>query len=105
MRGPRGGAFSASTDFCIFCSADFLMSAIMVTLFFGGWLRPFPNIAWLSFLGLIPGWGGAWLLPNLIGPAKIAAHEFQGELLKQIIRRVRVPQSVPAHCAASRLPW
>ena len=22
------------------------------------------------FLGLIPGWGGAWLLPNLIGPAK-----------------------------------
>lgn len=22
------------------------------------------------FLGLIPGWGGAWLVPNLIGPAK-----------------------------------
>ena len=22
------------------------------------------------FLGLVPGWGGAWLLPNLIGPAK-----------------------------------
>ncbi len=22
------------------------------------------------FLGLIPGWGGAWILPNLIGPAK-----------------------------------
>ncbi|MCF8530702.1 MAG: enoyl-CoA hydratase/isomerase family protein, partial [Candidatus Nanopelagicales bacterium] len=21
------------------------------------------------FLGLIPGWGGAWLLPNLVGPA------------------------------------
>ena len=22
-----------------------------------------------DFLGLIPGWGGAWLLPNLSGPA------------------------------------
>jgi 3-hydroxyacyl-CoA dehydrogenase/enoyl-CoA hydratase/carnithine racemase len=24
------------------------------------------------FLGLVPGWGGAWMLPNLIGPAKAA---------------------------------
>ena len=25
-----------------------------VTLFLGGWLRPFPNVEWLSFLDVIP---------------------------------------------------
>ncbi|HEV8267472.1 MAG TPA: NADH-quinone oxidoreductase subunit NuoH, partial [Thermoanaerobaculia bacterium] len=31
------------------------VSAIATTLFFGGWLRPFPNVAALSFLDLVPG--------------------------------------------------
>lgn len=31
------------------------VSAIATTLFFGGWLRPFPNVAALSFLDMIPG--------------------------------------------------
>ena len=30
------------------------ISAIATTLFFGGWLRPFPNVSWLSFLDVIP---------------------------------------------------
>ena len=30
------------------------------TLFLGGWLRPFPNVAALSFLDLVPGW--CWFL-------------------------------------------
>ena len=30
------------------------VSALAVTLFFGGWLRPFPNVAWLGFLDLVP---------------------------------------------------
>jgi NADH-quinone oxidoreductase subunit H len=30
------------------------ISAVATTLFFGGWLRPFPNVAWLSFLDVIP---------------------------------------------------
>lgn len=30
------------------------ISAIATTLFFGGWLPPFPNVRWLSFLGLLP---------------------------------------------------
>ena len=30
------------------------VSAVATTLFFGGWLRPFPNVAWLSFLDVIP---------------------------------------------------
>ncbi len=30
------------------------VSAVAVTLFWGGWLRPFPNIEWLSFLDIIP---------------------------------------------------
>ena len=25
-----------------------------VTLFLGGWLRPFPNVPWLGFLDIIP---------------------------------------------------
>jgi len=29
-----------------------VVSALAVTLFLGGWLRPFPNVAWLSFLDL-----------------------------------------------------
>ena len=31
------------------------VSAMAVTLFLGGWLRPFPNVAALAFLDLIPG--------------------------------------------------
>src|SRR5882762_11177453 len=27
----------------------FVVSAVAVTLFWGGWLRPFPNVAWLEF--------------------------------------------------------
>ena len=30
------------------------ISAVATVLFFGGWLRPFPNVAWLSFLDLVP---------------------------------------------------
>jgi NADH-quinone oxidoreductase subunit H len=30
------------------------ISAVATTLFFGGWLRPFPNVAWLSFLDVVP---------------------------------------------------
>src|SRR5678815_1778199 len=30
------------------------VSAMAVTLFLGGWLRPFPNVAWLGFLDIIP---------------------------------------------------
>jgi NADH-quinone oxidoreductase subunit H len=32
-----------------------VISAVATTLYFGGWLRPFPNVEWLSFLGLVPG--------------------------------------------------
>jgi NADH-quinone oxidoreductase subunit H len=37
-----------------------VVSAVAVTLFFGGWLSPFPNVAALAFLGLVPGW--IWFL-------------------------------------------
>mgnify|MGYP002027993762 CR=1 FL=1 len=34
------------------------VSALAVTLFFGGWLRPFPNVSLLGFLDFVPavGW-------------------------------------------------
>ena len=37
-----------------------VVSAVATTLFLGGWLAPFPNVPWLSFLGLVPGW--AWFM-------------------------------------------
>jgi NADH-quinone oxidoreductase subunit H len=33
-----------------------VISAVAATLFFGGWLSPFPNVSWLGFLQWIPGW-------------------------------------------------
>jgi NADH-quinone oxidoreductase subunit H len=32
-----------------------VISAVATTLFLGGWLRPFPSVAWLGFLGAVPG--------------------------------------------------
>ncbi|MEI6667411.1 MAG: NADH-quinone oxidoreductase subunit NuoH [Acidobacteriota bacterium] len=33
-----------------------VVSAVATTLFFGGWLQPFPNVSWLWWLGIVPGW-------------------------------------------------
>jgi len=50
--------------FALFFLAEYanmiVVSSVATTLFLGGWLRPFPNVAWLSFLGIIPSWG--WFL-------------------------------------------
>jgi NADH-quinone oxidoreductase subunit H len=40
------------------------VSAMAVTLFWGGWLRPFPNVAALAFLDIIP--GVLWFLAKVI---------------------------------------
>ena len=48
--------------FALFFLAEYanmiVVSAIATTLFFGGWLRPFPNVAILRFLDYVPSW--AW---------------------------------------------
>ena len=50
--------------FALFFLAEYanmiVVSAVATTLFLGGWLRPFPNVEMLSFLGFIPGW--CWFL-------------------------------------------
>jgi len=50
--------------FALFFLAEYanmiVVSSVATTLFLGGWLRPFPNVEWLSFLGIIPSWG--WFL-------------------------------------------
>ncbi len=50
--------------FALFFLAEYanmiVISSVATTLFLGGWLRPFPNVAALEFLGLVPGW--AWFL-------------------------------------------
>ena len=46
--------------FALFFLAEYanmiVVSSVATTLFLGGWLRPFPNIAWLGFLDFVPLW-------------------------------------------------
>ena len=46
--------------FALFFLAEYanmiVISAVVAILFWGGWLRPFPNVEALAFLDLIPGW-------------------------------------------------
>ena len=50
--------------FALFFLAEYanmiVVSSVATTLFLGGWLRPFPNVEWLAFLDIIPGW--IWFL-------------------------------------------
>ena len=50
--------------FALFFLAEYanmiVVSAIATTLFFGGWLRPFPNVEFLRVLDIVPGW--AWFV-------------------------------------------
>jgi NADH-quinone oxidoreductase subunit H len=50
--------------FALFFLAEYanmiVVSSVATTLFLGGWLRPFPNVAFLAFLGFVPGW--IWFL-------------------------------------------
>jgi NADH-quinone oxidoreductase subunit H len=50
--------------FALFFLAEYanmiVVSSVATTLFLGGWLRPFPNVAMLSFLDFVPGW--TWFL-------------------------------------------
>jgi NADH-quinone oxidoreductase subunit H len=46
--------------FALFFLAEYanmiVVSGVATTLFFGGWLRPFPNVEALAILGYVPGW-------------------------------------------------
>ena len=46
--------------FSLFFLAEYaniiVISAVVAVMFMGGWLRPFPNVAALSFLDIIPAW-------------------------------------------------
>jgi NADH-quinone oxidoreductase subunit H len=50
--------------FALFFLAEYanmiVVSAVITTLFFGGWLRPFPNVEALALLDVVPGW--IWFL-------------------------------------------
>jgi NADH-quinone oxidoreductase subunit H len=50
--------------FALFFLAEYanmiVVSSVATTLFLGGWLRPFPNVAALGFLDLVPSW--MWFL-------------------------------------------
>ena len=50
--------------FALFFLAEYanmiVLSSVATTLFLGGWLRPFPNVEALAFLGIVPSW--CWFL-------------------------------------------
>ncbi len=50
--------------FALFFLAEYanmiVVSSVATTLFLGGWLRPFPNVPALAFLGFVPSW--IWFL-------------------------------------------
>lgn len=50
--------------FALFFLAEYanmiVVSSVVTTLFLGGWLRPFPNVAALGFLDFVPSW--IWFL-------------------------------------------
>jgi NADH-quinone oxidoreductase subunit H len=50
--------------FALLCLDEYanmiVVSAVATTLFFGGWLRPFPHVEVLGFLDYVPGW--MWFL-------------------------------------------
>jgi len=50
--------------FALFFLAEYanmiVVSSVATTLFWGGWLRPFPNVSWLGFLDIVPSW--TWFL-------------------------------------------
>ena len=53
--------------FALFFLAEYanmiVITAVVTILFWGGWLRPFPNVEALAFLDLIPGW--IWLFGKM----------------------------------------
>ncbi len=55
--------------FALFFLAEYanmiVVSAVATTLFLGGWLRPFPNVAWLSVLDIVPSW--IWFFVKTFG--------------------------------------
>ena len=54
--------------FALFYLAEYfnmiIVSSVAITLFLGGWMRPFPSVEFLSFLDIIPSW--FWFLGKLI---------------------------------------
>ena len=53
----NGAAMGGGTELALHCAYRTMSSAAAA--------MSLPEV----FLGIVPGWGGAWLLPNLIGPA------------------------------------
>jgi NADH-quinone oxidoreductase subunit H len=55
--------------FALFFLAEYanmiVVSSVATTLFMGGWLRPFPNVAALRFLDIVPSW--AWFCLKTFG--------------------------------------
>jgi NADH-quinone oxidoreductase subunit H len=53
--------------FSLFFLAEYanimVISAILVVMFLGGWMRPFPNVAALSVLDIIPSW--IWFISKM----------------------------------------
>jgi NADH-quinone oxidoreductase subunit H len=86
--------------FAIYFIAEYagmvIIAAVATTLFFGGWLRPFPNVEWLAFLDVfnfvLPGAWGPLLSGVLWFTIKVAGFIFIYYWIRATFPRYRYDQ-------------
>ncbi|MFQ5767033.1 MAG: NADH-quinone oxidoreductase subunit H, partial [Acidobacteriota bacterium] len=73
-----------------------VVSAVATTLFFGGWMRPFPGVSWLGFLDLfnlfLPGAWGPFMSGIMWFTLKVSAFIFLYYWIRATFPRYRYDQ-------------
>ena len=89
--------------FALFFLAEYanmiVVSSVATTLFFGGWLRPFPSIEWLGFLDIVPELG---LVPHQVVRLPVHLHLGQGHAPAVSLRPADAARMEGAHSAGDR---
>ncbi|MFB3853254.1 MAG: NADH-quinone oxidoreductase subunit NuoH [Vicinamibacterales bacterium] len=88
--------------FALFFLAEYtnmiVVSAVAVTMFFGGWLRPFPNVDALGFLDLVPSWvwfvGKTFILLYLFLWVRATLPRYRYDQLMRLGWKVLIPLAI-----------
>jgi len=88
--------------FALFFLAEYtnmiVVSAVAVTMFFGGWLRPFPNVEALGFLDLVPSWvwfvGKTFVLLYLFLWVRATLPRYRYDQLMRLGWKVLIPLAI-----------
>ncbi len=88
--------------FALFFLAEYanmiVVSSVATTLFLGGWLRPFPNVAALRFLDIVPSWawfcGKTFLLLYLFLWIRATLPRYRYDQLMRLGWKVLIPLAI-----------